>query len=425
MAVFVTDQEKPLVLIVCPLPMMPVTGGGAARIWGYVQYMREQGFRVGLVSIPHGVKDTRAIRALCDDYWDVRPPAKTAAPTNLKLRVKRRLKRVVPNSVAAPLRKLRDATSSETARASNIARQRKPELDALVQEVARAEEPAAVIASCVWTARALEGLPSTTLTLIDTIDIQHRRAESARDAGHNLDRTWCTAEEEIEELLRAEVLIAIETEELGDLRVLCPEREVLLAEHAMEVPPQPCHAPLGACDVLMVGNLYEPNVIGMNEFIARAWPGIREKHPEARLIICGRMGRRATQDVPGVVVEGIVPSLDPYYARAAVVINPVPYGTGLKIKTVEALCLGKAVVATPSGARGLLDVDDAFRVCEIDAMADEVCALLQDEDARHALETAAHAFARDRFAPEHAYRALVERIRQGASAAGAISTEHA
>jgi succinoglycan biosynthesis protein ExoO len=166
----------------------------------------------------------------------------------------------------------------------------------------------------------------------------------------------------------------------------------------------------------MVGNLYEPNVIGMNDFIEHVWPAVHEALPATRLLICGKMGRKAPKHVPGVHVEGLVPSLEPYYARAAVVINPVPYGTGLKIKTVEALCLGKAVVATPAGARGLGEDCTALRVCALGKpMAKAVIALLRNPEDRRALEGAALTFARDRFAPEHAYAALLDRLRAHAS----------
>ena len=48
-------------------------------------------------------------------------------------------------------------------------------------------------------------------------------------------------------------------------------------------------------------------------------------------------------------------NIEKEYAEATVVINPAWIGTGLKIKTVEALARGKALVTTPKGIEGLPD----------------------------------------------------------------------
>jgi glycosyltransferase involved in cell wall biosynthesis len=413
-------HEKPLILIVSPIPLMPLTGGGIARVWGYVRYLRRQGFRVGIVSVRHRAADAETVRKACDGLWETapkrRPGQRAAEPRNARARLRQRLARVLPNHVKAPLKRLRDGRAADVLPLSSLDRQRHNALDALAVRVAERERPAAVIAVFAWATRCLDKMPEGTLKIVDTIDVQHKRADAAREAGHNLDRAHCTAEEEVAELRRADILLAIEQEEFSDLCALCPDREVLLAEHAMDVPERPLHGPRDSREVLMVGNLYEPNIIGMQDFIEHSWPGICAREPEARLVICGKMGDRAPQDVPGVSIEGIVPSLDPYYERAAVVINPVPYGTGLKIKTVEALCLGKAVVATRAGIRGLGVNTEAFRVCDVDQMADEVCTLLSYPDQREALETAAHQFALERFAPDHAYAALLQRLREAVSA---------
>jgi len=125
---------------------------------------------------------------------------------------------------------------------------------------------------------------------------------------------------------------------------------------------------------------------------------------------------RAFSEVPaGVTLHGLVPSLEPYYADAAVVLNPVPYGTGLKIKTVEALCFGKALVTTPSGVIGLpRDGDLPYVIAEIGDMAAPVSELLASPDRRDALGAAALAFARGRFAPEVAYAGLEALLWQAA-----------
>ena len=55
----------------------------------------------------------------------------------------------------------------------------------------------------------------------------------------------------------------------------------------------------------------------------------------------------------GLVLHGIVPRLSDIYAQIDIAINPVYWGAGLKIKTVEAMANGLPLVTTAEGARGL------------------------------------------------------------------------
>ena len=60
-------------------------------------------------------------------------------------------------------------------------------------------------------------------------------------------------------------------------------------------------------------------------------------------------------------------SLDSLYDATKLVINPIFEGTGLSIKTLEGLANGRAMVATPAGARGLEDAEGAFVTIDMKA----------------------------------------------------------
>jgi glycosyltransferase involved in cell wall biosynthesis len=84
---------------------------------------------------------------------------------------------------------------------------------------------------------------------------------------------------------------------------------------------------------------------------------------------------------------GNLESLKDAYACATLVINPVKFGTGIPVKTIEALGYGKPVVATPAGIRGIeRDFDGAVLVAESeDAFAEQVLGLLASANARSAM----------------------------------------
>ncbi len=75
--------------------------------------------------------------------------------------------------------------------------------------------------------------------------------------------------------------------------------------------------------------------------------------PNAELRVVGTLGLRVETDDPSVKIMGLVDDLDAAYAGARVVINPAVAGTGLKIKTVEALCHHCPLVTWPSGVEGI------------------------------------------------------------------------
>ena len=111
----------------------------------------------------------------------------------------------------------------------------------------------------------------------------------------------------------------------------------------------------GGC--VFVGALdYRPNVDGACWFCREAWPAIRVRSRGARLSLVGRRPARAVRDLArleGVEVVGQVPDVRPYMADAAVVLAPLRIARGVQNKVLEALAMGKAVVASPQALEGL------------------------------------------------------------------------
>jgi sugar transferase (PEP-CTERM/EpsH1 system associated) len=108
---------------------------------------------------------------------------------------------------------------------------------------------------------------------------------------------------------------------------------------------------------VFVGALdYRPNIDGACWFCGQAWPEIRRRHPDARLLLVGRRPVPEVlrlADVPGVDVIGQVPDVRPYLERAAVVVVPLRLARGIQNKVLEALAMGKATVASPQSLAGL------------------------------------------------------------------------
>src|SRR5262249_26810336 len=96
---------------------------------------------------------------------------------------------------------------------------------------------------------------------------------------------------------------------------------------------------------------------------------------------------------PGIELEGFVSDVRPAYERAALVVAPLVASAGTNIKILEAMAMGKAIVSTPAGVKGLaLAAGRGYVLVKTGGeMAREIGRLLDDERARREIETAARA----------------------------------
>lgn len=369
-------MPTPVVLVVYP-GCMSAPGGGAERTWRMCRALQAAGMVLHLVSRD---QDARVIDA-------------QGLFTGIHL------------FQPAPGIRLPRHDKSFLSRCMDL------EFDAFARQAAWEIKPAVVLACFAWAAGALAGLPRGMLRMLDTIDIQHLRAVEARRNGvPDFDR-YASQAEELRLLRKADALIAIQREEARILKDLLPAQTVLCAEHALE--PKPVRPPPDSKTVFFVGSDYAPNQMGITKFVETVWPEIRHAHPQATLEICGPVCAALPHlsKVPGVQLLGRVDELAPYYARAAVVINVALFGTGLPIKTAEAIAYGKCLVCTPPNARGFDRNTFPGMVCEFEAMAGRLNGLLANPAERQNVEASAAAYARKEMTPAQVYGELIAFIR--------------
>jgi succinoglycan biosynthesis protein ExoO len=219
------------------------------------------------------------------------------------------------------------------------------------------------------------------------------------------------AAEEFALLGMADGVIAIQQEEAARVRTTLPASAVIVAQHATAAVQT---AQPGADDTLLfVGSNTSPNVVGLERFLLEAWPAIRAARPRAHLNVAGSVSRAFGVAPEGVDMLGVVGDLAPLYAEAGVVISPLHTGSGLKIKLIEALAVGKAVVGTTVTAQGVEDVvTDAMVIADEPARFAEACiALLADRSKRAVLAEKALACSNAHFSADASFRDFVSAIK--------------
>ncbi len=144
-------------------------------------------------------------------------------------------------------------------------------------------------------------------------------------------------------------------------------------------------------EILSVASLdWFPNGDALEYFAQEILPLIREKVPQAMLRIVGRRPpeslRAKLSGLPGVDFVGEVADVRPYLEQAAVIVVPLRIGGGSRLKILEALAAGKAIVSTTIGAEGLeLESEKHLLIADsaVDFAACVVRLLGCSEDRRH------------------------------------------
>jgi sugar transferase (PEP-CTERM/EpsH1 system associated) len=156
---------------------------------------------------------------------------------------------------------------------------------------------------------------------------------------------------------------------------------------------------------------FRPNVDAMLWFCGEILPRIQAARPGITLAIVGREPHSRVQALargPNVAVTGYVDDIRPYVAGAQVYIVPLRMGGGTRLKVLQAMAMGKAIVSTTLGAEGIAGHAGEHLVLadNADDFAAAVLSLLDNPDRRAALGTRARSLVER----EYAWEAIIPRM---------------
>jgi glycosyltransferase involved in cell wall biosynthesis len=162
--------------------------------------------------------------------------------------------------------------------------------------------------------------------------------------------------------LRACHVAAVSDSDARALRRLDPRIDPVVIPNGVDlslyVPSdEVCAKPLAELAVVFTGKMdFRPNVDAAVWFTDEILPLIRHAIPLAHVSYVGQQPSaqvRALASRPGVQVTGWVTDTRPYVADAAVFVVPLRMGGGTRLKVLEAMAMGKAIVCTTLGAEGI------------------------------------------------------------------------
>lgn len=146
---------------------------------------------------------------------------------------------------------------------------------------------------------------------------------------------------------------------------------------------------------------HRPNVEALEWFLALVWPKVREQVPDAAFVVAGRNAPDSllTLNDSSVSVAGFVPDIGEFYASNTVTVAPMVSGGGVKIKSVEAMLAGTALVSTSMGLEGISaqDGQDALIADTPAEFASAIVSLLTHLALRERIAASAKARATEQF----------------------------
>lgn len=211
-----------------------------------------------------------------------------------------------------------------------------------------------VIVEYVYLSVYLRLFPNGVVKVVDTIDIFANRHLTTANRAEPYRYFSVSRENEGKGLRRADVALAIQDEEAGYFRELLRGSQTKVATVSHFVPAIQGSEVGFVPAVSFLGSNNGLNREGLAFLLDRVLPGLRSRLPDAQLLVGGPLVD-SFEPRPGVVLVGRVETPADLFRRAPLLLNATAAGTGIAIKTLDALACGVPVIGGRSATRGLRD----------------------------------------------------------------------
>ncbi|MBN2243024.1 MAG: glycosyltransferase [Acidobacteria bacterium] len=392
-----SGHSQDTILFVTHVPIWAPAAGNEIRLFNLIRYLKSRNHAVAMVYCPlDGGPVPESARAeiskYIDHFYSVSETEKRQAESRPSVLYKQLRSRQEPGILKWLATE--DAFCPEAAVLKTI-----EALDTL--------NPRVLVAEYIWMSRILKLAGPGCLRVIDLHDKFSDKSSKVTPLGIE-DSLAVTEDEEAAFLSRCDIAVAIQDAEARAFRRM--EVQPLVITAGVDFPAIANRDPKNReLVVLIVASGNHLNVKCIQDFITESWPSVRKSMKCARLrIIGGVCGSLRTSDRT-IHLAGYRQDLSAEYGRAHVVVNPVAAGTGLKIKSIEALSHGKPLVATAEAVEGIPVKNGTS--CLVghhwEDLAEKILTVLEDGDLRRSMGHEAHLFAAQWLSADRVYGELM------------------
>ncbi len=310
------------ILIFSPTPSHPQSAGNRIRIYNLAKYLQNIGHAIHFVYFTQeGLTQDQTLEM--SKQWD-----------SLTI-----IKKEIHYKASTPTHFLIDDWYQE-----NIGQ--------VVQEKCQELHIEIVLINYIFQSKLLQFIPNNILKIIDTHDRFSGRHILLQKNGIKPDFFYTVESEEAKAFDRADVVIAIQDKEAVFFRTLTDKRVEMIGHleenHSFD---KGYHS---LQTIGFIGSRNSVNLKSLLAFIDKFISYIDEKKSDIQLLIAGSICTKIDSTHRSIKLLGFVDDLKDFYSSVDLIINPLTLGTGLKIKSIEALAYGVPIVSTNIGFEGIL-----------------------------------------------------------------------
>ena len=203
-------------------------------------------------------------------------------------------------------------------------------------------------------------------------------------------------------LNKVDLLLPLTWEDAQELTNMHCRKSMMVLPIGVDVNDYPMVPPPNNTVIFHLGAMdWLPNVEGVRWFVRKVWPLVYSKNKNVQLRLAGK-GMPADLlklNSDSIQVKDWVEDVNRFYANGQIMVVPLLSGSGMRVKIIEGMALGKAVVTTSIGLEGILATDrrEVLIANEPAEFADRILELLDQPELVKSLGVAARKLVEERY----------------------------
>lgn len=208
-----------------------------------------------------------------------------------------------------------------------------------------------ILTNYIFHCKFLESLPENVYKIIDTHDRftdRYKLFSNQKDIKY----TWhsYSKEDEAKALNRADIVIAITDEENKYFSSITHSKVLTLGHIENKKQLEKDNKTLTKIGFIGGGN--QVNKVAINNFLELFYK-TSNNTDMLKIVLAGKICEHIKVKHKNIELLGLVKDLDQFYNNIDLIINPLLFGTGQKIKSIEAISFGVPLVSTKVGFEGI------------------------------------------------------------------------
>lgn len=355
------------VLVISPTPTHAGTAGNRLHIKSLIDFFKEQDCKVDFLYLQYEDFDKEAMNSFLENRLEVLPRE--------MLFLNKKTLTYLFRKMSTVAKKLYRQLQFKSGKISSEQLQYNAEVDSffphfasgIIRQRAASKKYDMVVCEYAAMSKSLDFFGSDVFKILDTHDVFTNRFNVYLD--NNLKPEWVSLyqSEEKKALLRADLVLAVLEQDKDFFKTLGVKKvEIFNALPAMVKRPRKNFEH----KLLYIASGNDINLATIEYFVKEIFPFVVKDFPAVQLLIGGGICDKYQTTHPNVLLCGKFKDLQDFYSLGDIVINPETSGTGYKVKALEALAHGMALVTTPAGAMGAFEQTSKKHLCLANSVHD-------------------------------------------------------